>query len=379
MELLLEITSLSRAGAGVGRDAQGRVVFVPFTAPGDTVRVEIISEEKRYADGRLIEIVTASPQRSVPPCPVFGQCGGCEWQHLPYSLQWETKRGGVRHALARVGIEAESLPLEELPADQIWEYRNRVQLRGFRNEIGFYARRSKTIVPIEKCYIARPELNAFLPDVREEGKGRHREYKAELEVFPTGAVTVAWNSGHSASGFRQVHDEQNEKLQAWVAKHLSGSPVLLDLYGGSGNLSLGITERFGEVHCVDLSAPQERTASMPANFSPHRSSVLPWLRGAAPKLASALKIDVIMDPPREGLGSDLAPIVEILKGLPVHRILMVGCDADSWARAVARLVKYGWEPSSVGALDFFPQTHHVEALAVLERKPARGGPSDKAH
>jgi 23S rRNA (uracil1939-C5)-methyltransferase len=379
MEMILDITSLSRAGAGVGRDASGRVVFVPFTAPGDKVRVEIVSEEKRYADGRLLEIIAPSPDRVTPPCPVFGRCGGCEWQHLPYSLQWNTKKGGVRHALARVGIEAESIPLEELPADQVWEYRNRVQLRGFREEIGFYARKSKTIVPIDKCYIARPELNAFLPDVKEGGRGRHREYKAELEVFPTGAVTVAWNSGHSASGFRQVHDEQNEKLQAWVRKHLSGSPVLLDLYGGSGNLSLGIAERFGEVHTVDLTAPNERLPEHPANFTSHRSSVLPWLRGSAAKLSAAAKIDVILDPPREGLGSDLAPIVEILKSLPVHRILMVGCDADSWARAVARLVKYGWEPSSVGALDFFPQTHHVEALAVLERKPARGGPLDQAH
>lgn len=379
MEIVLDITSLSRAGAGVGRDASGRVVFVPFTAPGDKVRVEIISEEKRYADGRLLEVLEPSSERAIPPCPVFGRCGGCEWQHLPYSLQWETKKSGVQHALARVAVDSTALPLEELPADTIWEYRNRVQLRGYRDEIGFYARRSKSIVPIDKCYIARPELNAFLEDVRADGKGRHREYKAELEVFPNGVVTVAWNSSHSAHGFRQVHDEQNAKLQGWVEKHLTGAPALLDLYGGSGNLSLGIAERFGEVHCVDISAPPDRDGNMPQNFHPHRSPVGPWLKKIAPKLVSLTKVDVIMDPPREGLGSDLAPIVEILKALPVRRILMVGCDADSWARAVARLVKYGWDLSSVGALDFFPQTHHVEALAVLDRRPDRGGPVDKVH
>jgi len=272
----------------------------------------------------------------------------------------------------------ENLPLEELPADQIWEYRNRIQMRGFRDEIGFYGRGSKRLVPIEKCYIARPELNAWIEDVREEGRGRHREYKAELEVFPTGVVTVSWNASHSAQGFRQVHDDQNRKLQEWAASHLSGSPMLLDLYGGSGNLSLGIAERFGEVHCVDYTSPEGR-AEKPSHYHFHRSPVLEWLQGAKDKLAEASRICVILDPPREGLGTDLFPITEILKSLPVRRILFVGCDADSYARGVARLVKHGWSLSSIGALDFFPQTHHVEALAVLDRGPDRGGPVDKAH
>jgi 23S rRNA (uracil1939-C5)-methyltransferase len=377
MEFVLKITSLSRAGAGVGRDASGRVVFVPFTAPGDTVRVEIVAEEKRYADGRLLEILEPSPDRVEPPCPVFGRCGGCEWQHLPYSLQWETKKGGVLHALGRVGIEPSSLPFHSLPAERIWEYRNRVQLRGFREEIGFYGRRSQKIVPIEKCHIARPELNAFLENAREEGKNRRREYKAELEVFPSGVVTISWNAAHSAQGFRQVHDEQNAKLQDWVASQLHGSPLLLDLYGGSGNLSMSIADRFGEVHCVDVGAPEEKRDLPDYRF--HRSAVLPWLAANREELRKAGKIDVVLDPPREGLGTDLAPMIEILKSLPVHKILFVGCDADSWARGVARLVKHGWELKAVGALDFFPQTHHVEALAVLERGPETGAWIDQAH
>jgi 23S rRNA (uracil1939-C5)-methyltransferase len=379
MEILLEITGLSRSGSGVGRDASGRVIFVPFSAPGDQVRVEVVAEEKRYAEARLLEVLRPSPQRVQPPCPVFGRCGGCEWQHLPYELQWSTKREGVRHALARVGVESAALRFEEIPADQVWEYRNRVQLRGFGDAVGFYARRSKTLVPIEKCHIARPELNAFLENVREGGKSRRREYKAELEVFPSGVITISWNASHSAQGFRQVHDEQNARLQQWVDQHLSGSPVLLDLYGGSGNLSLGLAERFGEIHCVDVSAPEERTDKMQENFQPHRSAVLPWLRTFAGKLGSSPKVDVILDPPREGLGPDLPEIIEILKTLPVGRVLLIGCDADSWARAVARLIRHGWDLTSVGALDFFPQTHHVEALAVLDRRAERGGPVDKAH
>jgi tRNA/tmRNA/rRNA uracil-C5-methylase (TrmA/RlmC/RlmD family) len=326
-----------------------------------------------------VEVLRPSPDRVNPPCPAFGRCGGCEWQHLPYHAQWKTKKEGVRHALSRVEVGTAHLLLEELPAEQVWEYRNRIQLRGFRDELGFYERGSKKLVAIEKCHIARPELNVWLEDVKAEGRRKPREYKAELEVFPDGVVTLSWNARHSSQGFRQVHDAQNEKLRAWVALQLNGAPVLLDLYGGSGNLSLGLAERFGEIHCVDVSAPQEKTESMPASFFPHRSAVLPWLKAEAEKLKAAKKIDIILDPPREGLGPDLAPIVEILKSLPVGKILLIGCDVDSWARAVARFLRHGWKLSALGALDFFPQTHHVEALGVLDRDAASGGPEERPH
>lgn len=363
VEITLEITDLARSGAGVGRDEHGRVVFVPFTAPGDRARVQIVTEDKRYAEGRVVEYLAKSPDRAEPPCPAFGRCGGCEWQHLPYARQWLAKKSGVTHALKRVDVNPENLPFDEFPADRIWEYRNRVQLRGFRDEIGFYARGSNTLVPIEKCFIARPELNARIPAARTQGATRPREYKLELEVFPDGKVTEAWNARHSASGFRQVHDEQNEKLRAWVSAHAGVGGLLLDLYGGSGNLSRGIAERFTDVHCVDVSAPSENLPGL--RF--HRGPVFEWLRSEQAHLrASSQPIRAVLDPPREGLGGELGPVVEILKSLGIRETLLIGCEADPWARAVGRFLKHGWHLERVGALDFFPQTHHVEALAVLK-------------
>lgn len=369
MEITLHITDLARSGAGVARDAQGRVVFVPFTAPGDHVRAEIVSEDKRYAEARILEILSPSPERAAPPCPVFGKCGGCEWQHLPYERQWQAKKNGVLHALKRVEVDTQNIAWDDLPAERMWEYRNRVQLRGFRDSIGFYARGSNQLVPIEKCYIARPELNAKIQKVKQEGTNRPREYKVELEVFPDGQVTESWNAGHSAQGFRQVHDEQNAKLQNWVAKHLENQKgVLLDLYGGRGNLSLHLTDQFSEIHCVDIGAPASPPPGTRIHYHFHRAPVLDSLRQKGAHLSSLGKpIQVVLDPPREGLGSDLAPIVEILKSLPVQKTLLIGCEPDPWARALHRLQKHGWAVDRIGALDFFPQTHHVEALASLSR------------
>lgn len=363
MEIVLEIADLSRSGPGVGREASGRVVFVPFAAPGDLVRVEILAEDKRYAEGRALEILRPSPLRVSAPCPVFGICGGCEWQHLPYEEQWQAKKRGVLHALDRVGLpEAKGIPWDEFPAERIWEYRNRVQLRGYGDELGFYARSSKRLVPIEKCRIARPELNAKFQETKEAGKTRAREYKVELEVHEDGRVTEAWNEGHSARGFRQVHDEQNVKLRDWVSRRLEGSGSLLDLYGGQGNLSLGLAARFAEIHCVDL-GPKPRVET-PPNFHFHRSAVASWLRS---QRVFAAPVSVVLDPPREGLGTELAPIIETLKILEACEILSIGCEPDSWARTVSRLVRHGWRLERVGALDFFPQTHHVESLAVLKK------------
>jgi len=368
MEITLDITDLSRSGPGLGRDASGRVIFVPFTAPGDKVRVEIVAHEKRYAEGKAIEFLSKSGRRAVPPCPVFGTCGGCQWQHLPYELQWDTKKSGITHSLSRVNVETQSIPFTELPANKIWEYRNKIQLRGFGSEIGFYGRGTNQIVPIEKCFIARPEINAKISVAKEAGGNRPREYKLELEVFPGGEVTEAWNSGHSARGFRQVHDEQNEKLKSWVAENLELGGTLLDLYGGAGNLSLGIAQNFQEIHCVDLGAPASAPPGTPAHFHFHRSPVLEWLRKEGPSLSKCkAPIRLVLDPPREGLGNELIPILEILKSLPVAETLLIGCEPDQWARATSRFVRHGWKLEALGALDFFPQTSHVEALAVLRK------------
>jgi 23S rRNA (uracil1939-C5)-methyltransferase len=369
-ELELLITDLARAGPGVGRDAEGRVVFVPYAAPGDRVRVRITGREKRYAQAELIEVLEPSSERVKPPCAVFGRCGGCQWQHLPYSLQWRTKLRGARHALERVGLRGHPLleRLEELPAQRVWEYRNRVQLRGEGSQLGFYATGSHELVPIQRCEIARPEINAALAAIREEGQAKLRAYKVEVEVLPDGSVRRTWNASHAAGGFRQVHDEQNASLQAWVASAASAGSCLLDLYGGSGNLSTGLADRHPAIHCVDISAP-EGTPGPRETYRYHRSAVLPWLESRAQKALATLPAETpraaLLDPPREGLGAELKRIAERLEGFGVRELVLVGCDPDSWARDTFRLTQRGWKLERIGVLDLFPQTRHIEGLALL--------------
>jgi len=361
----LEISDLSRGGAGVGRDETGRVVFVPFTAPGDRLRVRIVEENKRYATGVLGEIIQPSPVRVKPPCPVFGKCGGCQWQHIPYEIQWKTKMGGVRQALQRVSVE---LPTDftEFPAQTVWNYRNRVQLRGFQSKMGFYAPKSHDIISIDQCPIAKKEINDSLEQVREEGFSLERPYKVEVEALPDGSVRKTWNAAHGSAGFRQVHDEQNTKLQSWIAKNVTPGRELFDLFGGSGNLSVSIASRMSQVHCVDVGAPSSRPQGTPDNVQFHPSPVLPWLmKWKNPTGSIDSPRSAISDPPREGLGQEFTQISARLAQLNVKELIAVGCDPDSWARDVSQFIKLGWRFEAAAVLDFFPQTPHVESVALL--------------
>ncbi len=375
----IPIHDLSRAGSGVGRLADGRIVFVPFTCPGDQVLVQIETMDKKYATAKLIKIETPSPRRAVPPCPVFGKCGGCAWQHIPYDLQWQTKSGGLAHALKRVGVT--DIPLvEELPADQIWNYRNRIQLHGQSDaqgvKFGFYEPGTKNIVPIEDCKIARAELNEKIPVIRGTIQDKirtvganyaPRNHKVELEVFPDGKVEEYWNAKHAAGGFRQVHDAQNKKLKAWVAREVvrdATARVLYDIFGGSGNLSLELATRYEEIYCVDLGALRSPAPGTPENFHFIRADVTQWISQTKGTQSPAA---AILDPPRMGLGTQFDAIEKKLREFQVNSVIAVGCDVDTWAKDVSRFLKRGWRLSSLAALDLFPQTPHLEALARLDR------------
>lgn len=357
----VQITDLAASGGGIARDESGRVLFVPLSAPGDRLKVRVTKAERRYAEAEIVEILEPSPERVQPRCAVFGKCGGCSWQHIPYPTQWRTKARGLEHMLARRQI-ALPRPLEEFPADESWGYRNRVQLRGEGTRIGFLQRRSLELVPIERCEIARPELNASLKRLRAEGAQKRRPYKVEIEAMPDGSVRESWNAGHAALGFRQVNDAQNEKIRRWLASALTPGSVLYDLYGGSGNFSLPLAQAMPEIHCVDVGSRPAPDA--PAHLHFHRAAVVPWLlRQKAP--STNRRASAILDPPREGLDRDFAEIESGLRRLGVNEIAAVGCDANAWAQDVARFLRTGWRLERVAAFDLFPQTPHIEGIALL--------------
>lgn len=373
-EFEIHLTDLTRGGAAMGRLETGQVVFVQKGAPGDHVRVRVVLQKKRYLEAEIVSWISRSDQRVEPRCAVFEQCGGCDWQHLPYSLQWETKVRGIRTALSRAGVELDaSLPFTEIPATHPWNYRNRIQLRKEGEKLGFFERKSKRLVNIQRCEIADERLNESLAVIRSELRESSKPTKVELEVLPNGEIRKALNRPHAFHGFRQVNDEQNAAMKKWVLGGLSRSPakssgrsserrVLLDLFGGSGNFAFPALEEFDEVHCVDLSVPSppdQREAVPRLKF--HKSNVVDFIR----KNPSLKATDAIVDPPREGLAGSLPEIAKGLLAMGVRNLVAIGCDPDAWARDFARWQTLGFQVREIAGVDLFPQTHHVEAVAFF--------------
>ena len=178
----LTIDDIAFGGEGVGRLGDF-VVFVPFVAPGETVEVELTEIKKRFGRARLVKIVEPSPDRTEPPCRYFGDCGGCQYQHLNYAAQLRVKHKQVRDLFQRIGGFDPALIDPVIPCPQPLGYRNRIMIRSqwdkFKQglNIGFIRADNRLVVDIEECKIAEPALNEQILETR-----RHPPPKGGLKV-----------------------------------------------------------------------------------------------------------------------------------------------------------------------------------------------------
>ncbi len=425
MSLTLRIDSLAYGGSAVGRH-EGKAVFVPLAAPGDTVRCRPVREKKNYVEAQLEELIEPSALRRAAPCPVFGECGGCQWQHLGYADQVSWKSRIFRDFLERRCAVSNDCFLPEVAAPDEWHYRSRVQFKcrqapqGF--VMGFYRRGSHFIVDIEHCPITAEPINLLLRQFRgwlahapcrrqipqvdmgldDEGRirvvvhfiggdaeplarylrplaarhefslflqcGRKKTLQKiageeDLYIRPAAGLRLAYGPG----GFAQVNLMQNRTLVGAVcaAARLGGDERVLDLYCGMGNFSLPLARTAGQVVGIEDYAPAISKAR--ENAARNRMNTLTFFAApAAMGFATEAGRDfdvVILDPPRTG-ARDLTR--ELLAAGP-QRILYVSCDPSTLARDLLVLLKSGYRVTQAQLFDLFPQTFHIESLTVLER------------
>ena len=165
----LKIESFGAQGEGVAR-WEGMPVFIPSALPGENVRALIVKVEKRYAFGKVIDVLSPSPLRVDPPCPVYKQCGGCVCQHMTYAAQLDFKRAQVENCLRHIGgIEVPVQPV--LGMSDPWHYRNKISMpvsgTALDPQIGYYAQRSHRVIPVGKCLLARDASDRACAAVRQ--------------------------------------------------------------------------------------------------------------------------------------------------------------------------------------------------------------------
>src|ERR671923_57683 len=164
----ITLTGVAHGGEAVGRVGD-LVAFVSLGLPGERVAFEVLERRPRYVRGRTVEVLEAAPARVTPPCPIFGTCGGCHWQHASYQAQLELKTAVLREQLARVARIAEPPVEPAVPSPLEWHYRNTVQLVPDREHaeqrlLCFQRSRSHDLVPVEHCYIADQLINRAIAD-----------------------------------------------------------------------------------------------------------------------------------------------------------------------------------------------------------------------
>lgn len=358
MQRLIEvrIEKLSLGGSGIARH-EGQVIFVPFSAPGDLLRVEISTQKKNFSEATIVEVLEASPHRVTPPCSAFGSCGGCNWQHVSYSEQLNQKQKIVEEQLSKF-LKSSVAVLPIVPSPQPLFYRNRIQVKRQGHHLGFFARESHDIVDINKCFIAEEALNEKLQKIRATPP------PTDLQSIPLGS---------KESGFSQVNTAQNSNLIKTVLDWASSDryPEIFDLYAGAGNFSFPLFEKFNRspLTAVELgqgSCNEAQRKLRDLNFSPKKFRfVMSDVEHFLKRHTIAPSGLILLDPPRVGCTED---VVRSLAHQPFQKILYISCNPSTLGRDLARLLDLSPRRLSLNRVqpfDMFPQTDHVEVLAEL--------------
>jgi len=419
---IVTIDALSHGPAGIGR-VNGKVIFVPGTVPGDVVEVVIDEEKKRYVTGHIVHLRRPSPQRRTPPCPYVTRCGGCPWQQVSYAEQLRAKEITVREQLRRIGRITEPPMLPIIPAPQEWHYRHRIRLHGRDGCFGFSPPYSHDVVEIESCLIARADVGAQLDTARTWGSALrttvhqieilggepsaatslivlvgtangsfHPQDTGTCTTFLTahpqitglvlvgekwrrswGNTTVSLDLGADGRAlqvnhgtFTQVNPTGNRALVASVLRlgAFHDQQKVIELYCGAGNLSLPIARR---VHSLTgIEQDREAVADAQANAVRVGQTNIRFITdsvyaGTQQLLREGVRGDVIvLDPPRAGA----AEVIDVVPRFGARAVIYVSCDPATLARDLRRLHTYGYRLQAVQPVDLFPQTYHVETVAL---------------
>ena len=388
-------------GKSLGK-IDGKNVFVPFAIPGEKLEINITEEYKDYDNAEIVKVLEPSPHRVEAPCRYYGKCGGCNMMHIAAGYQQELRKGILTDIFRQNGIDiADKTKIISGPE---YNYRSRFQL----NDGGLSQRKSNVVIKIEECLCAERAVNEYLkktaadsarPSGRshlfgssycnnevkisaEEKKNnkpqitgsknkklkiKENHYFAGTLASPENIVTVSLG-GHKLSfdvrGFFQSNLFVFEKVCRLITDLLPGGKNILDMYSGCGSISTFLTEKYENVVLVEHNRDALVYAEQNMAGTKHISyglSGAAWVKSCASSLPAFDAVTI--DPPRSGMEKEVCTWLCQSK---IPLILSLSCDPATHARDLARLLACGYNLKEIYLLDFYPNTSHIESLAVLE-------------
>jgi len=358
----LQIHDVAFGGKGVARDS-GKAVFVPFTIDGERVSARITREKKQFAEAELVEVLEPSPHRVAAPCPYFGRCGGCSYQHISYAHQLELKARQVEQSMRRIARLAEPPMRPIVPSSLSYGYRNRITVHVQDNVVGFFRRDLHELMDIAACPISMPDVNDALSQLRAT---------RPLD----GHYALRAHSGPRV--FAQTNDAVADAMSDFISSIVTGdNGLLIDAFCGAGFFAKRLAPKFQRVIGIDwdrfaIDAARKGTRpnetyiagdvaielrralnDVAAGVSPAEGDIPPVVTPAA---------TLIVDPPATGLSPELR---RVILDFPPRTMIYVSCNPPTLARDLAEL-RSRFAVVSITPFDMFPQTAEIEVVVHLE-------------
>ena len=398
----VKILRINNEGEGIA-SIDGKLCFIKGALPDEIVNIEIIEDKGNYFIGKLLNVVTPSENRVIPKCPYYDKCGGCELMHQVNTKNLEFKQDkvkGIFKKICELDINPEIYSFNEL------NYRNKVTLKVSNNELGYYEEKTHNIVDIDKCLLLDESINDVISKLKSFIQGKEHNiteimirsilneimisfdnlnliYKDELlSLLPQASIYIKDEniSGNtklieqiedykfyvSPKSFFQVNTVTFKELYKYVISKLDNEETALDLYSGTGTISILMSKYFNKVYGIEVSSSSIMDAN--ENLKLNNISNVEFIEGKVEDkidLLRELKVNtVIMDPPRSG--SDNKSLTSIMKINP-KKIIYISCNPVTLARDY-NVLKEQYSLKSIDLFDMFPQTSHVETVMVLEKK-----------
>ena len=382
--LTIKIEKIAFGGEGVGR-LNNFVVFVPFAAPEDELEIEITECKRKFARGKILKIIKASPFRVNPLCNYYENCGGCCYQHISYEKQLEIKKQQVEEAFVKIGKISSPPVLVTVASPQSYHYRGKAQCHQIMSSagpnLGFLDISGGKIVDIKRCEIMEETINEKISRLRENSFTRDKK-EARLTIWSDlpgdntrkkGQIRRMVKSKEfivPPDGFFQNNLFLTEPLVDEVCRLALSSPLdtLIDVYCGCGLFSIFLAPFAKEVFGIELN----QKAAKFAQFNAEKENIrnVKFICGDAGEellkrdfspVARAIDL-LILDPPRIGCSES---ILKSIIGLQPRMLIYISCNPATQARDVKFLNEFGYELLSLTPFDMFPQTQHIEVVALL--------------
>lgn len=413
----IEIERIAFGGAGIAKK-DGKVFFVRGGLPKDVLEINIIKDKGNYAEAVIAEIIKPSPDRIETPCPVFDLCGGCQLQNLNYPAQLREKEYILKETLGRLGGLYDVAIEPIVPSPKEFGFRNKVTLSTWfykgKWHVGYNQKGSNRKVAIDSCPISTDIVDKTIKRISEVLSSLGDPYypldkihissngfKSQITLVPrhsrrgdllktllkhlrrhqeTENVSIN-GSGETGfefsilgnkflttpSAFTQVNSEINELMIKTVLDwaELTQEQTVLDLYSGIGNFSIPLARGASEVLAVEISNNSVKLARKSAQANSVNNLV--FQNAASEHAIEVLNKDeekfdlIVLDPPREGAKE----IIEGLVELSPTKVIYVSCDPATLARDLKKFSELGYKVVKVRPFDMFPQTFHIESIALL--------------